>query len=160
MPISSERYTNELLIALIPRKDRDPVRIVTDKLYLICYTCNHGLVYIINADCSGVYISCTDAPTPINLYTFISLKSGSAKGRYTIKLVPEAPSGIKLPEQLLPVLFEGDDRGANLILALNMLIDQEGIYISFIFTFTHFTSDAPFSSVYYDSKGQKLYPMV
>jgi hypothetical protein len=99
-------------------------------------------------------------PTPINLYTFISLKSGSAKGRYTIKLVPEAPSGIKLPEQLLPVLFEGDDRGANLILALNMLIDQEGIYISFIFTFTHFTSDAPLSSVYYDSKGQKLYPMV
>jgi hypothetical protein len=47
LPISSERYTNELLIALIPLENRDPVRIVTDKLYLICYTCNRGLVYII-----------------------------------------------------------------------------------------------------------------
>jgi hypothetical protein len=33
-----------------------------------------------------------------------------------------------LPEQLIPVLFEGEDRGANLILALNMVVDQEGVY--------------------------------
>jgi hypothetical protein len=87
-------------------------------------------------------------PTPINLYTFISLKSGSAKGRCTIKLVPEAPSGIKLPEQLLPVLFEGDDRGANLILALNMLIDQEGIYWFNIYLEDQFLTKIPLRVLY------------
>ena len=40
----------------------------------------------------------------------------------------ETPSGLKLPDQLLPVLFEGDDRGVNLIIAFNMVIDQEGVY--------------------------------
>ncbi len=65
---------------------------------------------------------------PINLYAFISLKSGSAKGRSTIKWRIEPPSGIALPEQLLPVLFEGEDRGVNLTLALNLVVDQEGLY--------------------------------
>jgi len=50
-------------------------------------------------------------PLNLNLNAFISLKSGSAKGRHTIKWRVETPSGIKLPEQLIPVLFEGDDRG-------------------------------------------------
>lgn len=66
--------------------------------------------------------------TTINLSALISLKSGSAKGRGTVKLRVETPSGLKLPDQLLPVLFEGDDRGVNLIIAFNMVIDQEGVY--------------------------------
>ena len=67
-------------------------------------------------------------PTPINLNALISLKSGLAKGRGTVKWRVETPSGLKLPDQLLPVLFEGDDRGVNLIVTLNMLIEQEGVY--------------------------------
>jgi hypothetical protein len=66
--------------------------------------------------------------TTINLSALIALKSGSARGRGTVKLRVETPSGLKLPDQLLPVLFEGDDRGVNLIVAFNMVIDQEGIY--------------------------------
>src|ERR1700674_1224195 len=66
--------------------------------------------------------------TTINLNALISLKSGSARGRGTVKLRMETPSGLKLPDQLLPVLFEGDDRGVNLIIAFNMVIDQEGVY--------------------------------
>jgi hypothetical protein len=67
-------------------------------------------------------------PLPLNLTLFLSFKSGSARGRNTIKLRIETPSGLKLPEQLIPILFEGEDRGANLILALNMVVDQEGVY--------------------------------
>ncbi len=67
-------------------------------------------------------------PLPLNLSLFLSFKSGSARGRNSIKLKIEAPSGFQLPEQLLPVLFEGEDRGVNLILALNMVVDQEGVY--------------------------------
>jgi hypothetical protein len=66
--------------------------------------------------------------TIINLSALISLKSGSARGKGIVKLRVETPSGLKLPDQLLPVLFEGDDRGVNLIVAFNMVIDQEGVY--------------------------------
>ena len=54
-------------------------------------------------------------PTTLDLYAFLSFKSGSARGRHTIKWVTEAPSGIRSPEQLLPALFEGEDRGVNFI---------------------------------------------
>lgn len=70
----------------------------------------------------------TMPPTSINLHALISLKSGSARGRGTLKLSIEAPSGLKQQDQLLPVLFEGDDRGVNLIIAVNMVVDQEGVY--------------------------------
>lgn len=64
----------------------------------------------------------------LNLALFLSFKSGSARGSNTIKMRIESPSGIRLPEQLLPIFFEGEDRGVNLILALNMVVDQEGVY--------------------------------
>jgi hypothetical protein len=67
-------------------------------------------------------------PTAANVTILISLKSGKARGRSTIKLRPEAPSGLKFPDQLLPVLFEGEDRGVNLILNLNLVVEQEGVY--------------------------------
>ncbi len=67
-------------------------------------------------------------PIPFNFAVLISLKSGKARGRNTVKLRIESPSGLKLPDQLLPVLFEGEDRGVNLILNLNLVIDQEGVY--------------------------------
>jgi len=67
-------------------------------------------------------------PTQLNLNVFLSFKSGSSRGRHTIKWVVETPSGIRKPEQLLPALFEGDDRGVNFIIGLNMVIDQEGVY--------------------------------
>ena len=66
--------------------------------------------------------------TTINMNALIALKSGLARGRGTVKLRVETPSDLKLPDQLLPVLFEGDDRGVNLIVAFNMVIDQEGVY--------------------------------
>ena len=67
-------------------------------------------------------------PLPFSCRLLLAFKSGSAKGKSTVKVKIETPSGIKLPEQLLPVLFEGDDRGVNLNLALNMVLDQEGLY--------------------------------
>ncbi len=67
-------------------------------------------------------------PMPINLHALISFKSGGARGRHTVKLIIETPSGIRLPEQLMSALFEGEDRGVNLILNINMIVDQEGVY--------------------------------
>ena len=94
-------------------------------------------------------------PTSVNLNSLISLKSGTAKGRYTVKWRIETPSGIKLPEQLLPVLFEGDDRGANLILALTMLVDQEGVYWFEVFLEDQFFTKIPLR-VLYQRIGQNM----
>ncbi len=94
-------------------------------------------------------------PTSVNLNALISLKSGTAKGRYTVKWRIETPSGIKLPEQLLPVLFEGDDRGANLILALTMLVDQEGVYWFEVFLEDQFFTKIPLR-VLYQRIGQNM----
>ena len=66
--------------------------------------------------------------TTLNLSALLVFKSGSAKGRSTIKWVVEQPSGIRTPEQLLSALFEGDDRGVNFIISLNIVVDQEGVY--------------------------------
>src|SRR6266699_2905162 len=60
-------------------------------------------------------------PIPLNLTVLISLKSGKARGRSTVKLRIESPSGLKLPDQLLPVLFEGEDRGVNLVMNVNLV---------------------------------------
>src|SRR5437763_15020027 len=67
-------------------------------------------------------------PTSVSLNALISLKSGSSRGRGTVIWRTDTPSGMKLPDQLFPVLFEGDDRGVNVIIALNMIVDQEGVY--------------------------------
>lgn len=70
----------------------------------------------------------TMPPAAVNLTALIALKSGSARGRMTVKWRTETPSGLKLPDQLFPVFFEGEDRGANLVINLNMIAEQEGLY--------------------------------
>lgn len=67
-------------------------------------------------------------PEPFNLTLFISLKSGKARGKSAVKIALEQPSGIKRPPQELPILFEGEDRGVNLILPFKMKPDPEGLY--------------------------------
>jgi len=58
----------------------------------------------------------------------VSLKSGTAKGRFKVKIRPEAPSGELLPAIEVPVLFEGEERGVNLILQIAIQAEHEGLY--------------------------------
>jgi len=67
-------------------------------------------------------------PDPVTLTLFISLKSGKARGTHQVKIALEQPSGIKSRPQELPVLFEGEDKGANLILPFRIKPDPEGLY--------------------------------
>ena len=93
-----------------------------------------GTISIIRiVDRLAITVSALSSPetmplTPINLQALISLKSGSAKGRETLIVKAETPSGLKLFEQLFPVLFEGDDRGMNIVITLNIIAEQEGVY--------------------------------
>jgi hypothetical protein len=68
-------------------------------------------------------------PVPVNLTAVIGLKAGTARGRHALKLSIEAPSGLTVGEEAtLPVLFEGEDRGANLILGMGLQLSEEGLY--------------------------------
>ena len=68
-------------------------------------------------------------PFPVNLTVVIVLKSGSARGRHSIRLTVEAPSGEQLPQEAsMPVLLEGEERGVNLLLNLGFQAELEGLY--------------------------------
>src|SRR5438067_13911767 len=67
-------------------------------------------------------------PLLINAWAVIMIKAGQARGRQTLKLRPEAPSGFQLPEVSLPVLLEGEDRGVHAILSLSFQAASEGLY--------------------------------
>jgi hypothetical protein len=58
----------------------------------------------------------------------ISLKSGSARGSYTIQVRMEKPSTEQVPLLEAPVFFEGEERGANLIVQTALVPDGPGLY--------------------------------
>jgi hypothetical protein len=64
----------------------------------------------------------------VALTILVMLKAGAARGRNALRLRPEAPSGLRLPEVSFPVLFEGEDRGVNVVLPIQFEVDQEGVY--------------------------------
>jgi hypothetical protein len=66
---------------------------------------------------------------PRQAITFvIMLKSGQARGTYTVSITQEMPSGQQVPFVEAPVLLEGEDRGVNLILSGAFEPDQAGLY--------------------------------
>lgn len=68
-------------------------------------------------------------PIPVSFTLLLVLKSGGARGRYSIHLMMEAPSGEPLPTELqLPLLLEGEERGVNLIIPVGITVEQEGLY--------------------------------
>lgn len=82
----------------------------------------------ITVGASGPDVPYDMPPVPINFTVVIALKSGSARGRHTLKLTPEDPSGLKLNTLEMPVHFEGEDRGANLIVQFGLTAEMEGLY--------------------------------
>lgn len=59
----------------------------------------------------------------------IMFKSGAARGRYSVQVEREQPSGHKSgPLFEAPVLCEGEERGVNLIVNATFEPEQEGLY--------------------------------
>lgn len=65
---------------------------------------------------------------PIRLYAVLALKSGGARGRHQLALRPEQPSGIQLTATEVPVYFEGEDRGVNAVIEVNLMPQEEGLF--------------------------------
>ena len=68
------------------------------------------------------------APQPVGLFAFLNFRSGKARGSHYVVIQQERPSGVRQPETKLSVLFEGEDRGVNLIVSLNVVADEEGLH--------------------------------
>jgi hypothetical protein len=67
-------------------------------------------------------------PLPVNLTAFVSFKAGAARGRHTVTLRLEDPSGIRSNLGTTGIVLEGDDRGANVAAQLGMNLRLEGLY--------------------------------
>ncbi len=57
----------------------------------------------------------------------VALKADEARGRHPVTIRPQQPSGVTLSPQEFDVMFEGDERGVNLILQMGIPA-VEGLY--------------------------------
>ncbi len=58
----------------------------------------------------------------------LMLKSGRALGRYEVRITPERPTGETDEPMRLPVFFEGDGKGSNIVANVNYTFAVEGLY--------------------------------
>lgn len=66
--------------------------------------------------------------TDRDLHMVITLKSDKAKGRCTVKIVAEAPSGVRTPIGDYDVNLPGGNHGINLNIGINFAFQHEGVY--------------------------------
>ena len=74
-----------------------------------------------------------DAPVEMPQITYpmkmvIMLKSGRARGRHELKIVPQLPSGETKAPLARSIQLEGEERGFNNILSMLFTFTMEGLY--------------------------------
>ena len=67
-------------------------------------------------------------PVPYEIKLVLMLKSGTAIGRYNLRVVPELPDGSTKDPVVLTVHLEGEERGQNLIIRLGLTLEMEVLY--------------------------------
>lgn len=74
-----------------------------------------------------------DAPAEMPSVTYpmklvIMLKSGRARGRHELKIIPETPSGEAKRPLIRSIQMEGEERGVNHIVNMVFTFTMEGLY--------------------------------
>jgi hypothetical protein len=89
-------------------------------------------------------------PAMLNLNLVIGLRSDSARGSYEITIRPEPPSGLKASQPSInyPVLFEGEERGAQMVIELNYQAEEQGLHWFDILLEDHVMTRVPLRIVY------------
>lgn len=67
-------------------------------------------------------------PFLFSLKLVIMLKSGAAKGRHNLRIVPELPNGTKDKPIELTTYFEGEEKGQNIVVDVTYQFKMEGLY--------------------------------
>lgn len=67
-------------------------------------------------------------PSNIQMTLVIVFKSGAMIGNFSIGVRPVTPTGQQMPAMEFPGLFEGYERGVQVILPMGMLVQEQGLY--------------------------------
>ena len=67
-------------------------------------------------------------PVPYSLKLVLMLKSGNARGRSNLRIVPELPTGETKEPFVVTTYFEGEERGQNVIANISFVFEVEGLY--------------------------------
>jgi hypothetical protein len=65
---------------------------------------------------------------PIQVFAAIMLKAGFIRGQYKLTIRHRPPSGTVAPDLVIPVLFEGEDRGVGINAQMNLGGLEEGLH--------------------------------
>ena len=87
-------------------------------------------------------------PSVVSFHLLIVLKSGVYKGTAPVRLVIHSPSETQVGESSVDVFFEGDDRGVNLILPMQLQINEDGAYWISVFCMGTLFTRIPLRVVY------------
>ena len=96
----------------------------------------------------GPTASVTMPPLTYALTALIILKSGAARGTSQVKIDMEEPSGIVTSGPSLTALMEGEDRGANLVMGMQMTFKETGLYWFNVYADDQLITKIPFRVVY------------
>lgn len=67
-------------------------------------------------------------PTSLNLMLAVVLRAGVMHGQMNLRMTLTTPGGVENQIGTVPVLFEGQDRGVNLVTNLNLTVGEQGLY--------------------------------
>jgi hypothetical protein len=82
------------------------------------------------------------------MHAVIMFVPGRARGRHQIRLVREAPNADRIEVWSGGILFEGENKGHNVNLALNETFSLEGVYWYDVFVDDGLVTRMPFQVVY------------
>lgn len=86
---------------------------------------------------------------PINITLVLGFRAGGAKGTYTLKLEADTPTGKTSAVGETPVSFQGPpEQGANIVSALQLQIEGEGVYWFNVYLQDEFTTRVPLRVAY------------
>jgi hypothetical protein len=87
-------------------------------------------------------------PVSYTLWFALRFKSGNARGRQTLKIVQEQPSGLRSDLVEQSIMLEGEDRGTDFVGRVQMRLDQEGVYWFNVFLNDQFMTRMPLRLTY------------
>lgn len=104
-------------------------------------------------DRTTVAITSKDAPEDLPPVTLeqtlvLSFKSGFARGKMEVTIKPSTPSGQQLPAVTAGVLFEGHDRGVNLVCPTRLEVKEEGLYWFDVYVGPELATRVPYRVLY------------
>ena len=67
-------------------------------------------------------------PMPYSMKLVLMLKSGNARGRSNLRIVPELPTGETKEPFVVTAYFEGEERGQNVVANMSFVFEVEGLY--------------------------------